>query len=61
MWACINGHEATASMLVDKRADINAKDNNVSPVRVRMAGSRQFKGQGQQKQGGMLVFVAARV
>ena len=28
-----NGHEAMASLLVDKGADVNAKDNAVSPAR----------------------------
>eukprot|EP00961_Rhodomonas_salina_P216578 2925635-Rhodomonas_salina.5 len=50
MWACSNGHEATASMLIEKGADVNAKDNkDVSPAHgpqacVRMAGAWKSRG-----------------
>eukprot|EP00961_Rhodomonas_salina_P216579 2925635-Rhodomonas_salina.6 len=78
MWACseldefaASPHEeslvleATASMLIDKGADVNAKANsNVSPARgsgVRMTGSCHCRGRRHQRQGGMRVTVSARL
>eukprot|EP00961_Rhodomonas_salina_P173031 2333070-Rhodomonas_salina.1 len=29
-YACVSGHEGTARLLVEHRADVNAKDNSVS-------------------------------